>query len=380
MILSFHRKEKGMSKQRILVVDDHEPLLKAIQGILEEEGYTIFTAQDGTKALEMMRKVYPNLIIADIMMPRMDGYALYEAIRTEPEWVAIPFIFLTAKAEREDRLKGKGMGAEDYLTKPFDPQELVVAVSSRLGRAQAIQEAADAQFDILKQQIASVLGHELRTPLTYVRGYTELALDEVPTTNDLQDFLMGIKRGADRLNQLVEDLMLMVQIDTGRTASEFLMMAQIHPDLESVLTTSIQQHERYAASRGVTLELAAVEPNLPPVRICEPIFINALGRLIDNGIKFSQGEVKQVTVSAQVTDRWVEVAVSDKGVGIATKDIPHLFQRFRQINRDRMEQQGAGLGLALAQELVQLHDGEITVESTLGEGSTFTIRLPVAEE
>lgn len=368
-----------MSEQRILVVDDHEPLLKAIQGILEEEGYIVFTAQDGTRALEMMQEIYPHLVIADIMMPRMDGYAFYEAIRANSEWITIPFIFLTAKAEREDKLKGKGMGAEDYLTKPFDPQELVVAVSSRLGRAQAIQEAADAQFDILKQQIANVLGHELRTPLTYVRGYTELALEEAPTTEALQDFLMGIKRGADRLNQLVEDLMLMVQIDTGRTVGEFHMMAQVHPSLASVLKTSIQKHKQHAADQGVTLELS-VEPNLPPVRICEPIFMNALDRLIDNGIKFSQGEVKQVTVSAQVTGEWVEIAISDKGVGIAVQDMRHLFERFRQFNRDKMEQQGAGLGLALAQELIHLHNGEITAESTLGEGSIFSIRLPVVEE
>ncbi len=367
-----------MSKQRILVVDDHKPLLKAIEGILEEEGYIIFTASDGTKALDMMKKVRPHLIIADIMMPRMDGYALYEAIRANPEWVSIPFIFLTAKAEREDRLKGKSMGAEDYLTKPFDPQELVVAVSSRLTRANAIQQAADAQFEQLKQQIANVLGHELRTPLTYVRGYTELALEEVPTSEALQDFLMGIKRGADRLNQLVEDLMLMIQIDTGRTASEFQMMAQVHPEIESLLKILIQQHKQYAADQGVTLELT-VEPNLPAVRICDPILMNALSRLVDNGIKFSHGEVKRVTVSAQAANGWVEIAISDQGIGIAAKDMPHLFERFRQFNRDKMEQQGAGLGLALARELVRLHDGEITAESTVGEGSTFTIRLPVAD-
>ena len=98
-----------MDKQRILVVDDHEPLLTAIQGILEEEDYAVFTATDGTEALNMMEEVYPSLVIADIMMPRMDGYALYEAIRARSEWVAIPFIFLTAKAEREDKLKGKSL-------------------------------------------------------------------------------------------------------------------------------------------------------------------------------------------------------------------------------------------------------------------------------
>jgi two-component system sensor histidine kinase/response regulator len=368
-----------MDAPRILVVDDHEPLLAAIQGILEGEGYAVFTAINGAQALEMMDEVMPNLIIADIMMPRMDGYALYEAIRAEEEWVTIPFIFLTAKAEREDKLKGKGMGAEDYLTKPFDPQELVVAVRSRLGRAQAIKAASDSQLDRLKQQIANVLGHELRTPLTYVRGYTELALEEVPSTDDLQDFLLGIKRGADRLNRLVEDLMLMVQLDTGRTAEEFKLLARVHSDIRSVLQTAIERHRREATAQGVTLELAA-EPGLPPVRISEPLFVNALGRLIDNGIKFSQGEPKRVTVSARAAGKWMEVAVSDKGIGIAPKELSRLFERFSQINRDEMEQQGAGLGLALAQELILLHGGEITAQSTVGEGSTFTIRLPLFEE
>jgi two-component system sensor histidine kinase/response regulator len=366
-------------KQHILVVDDHEPLLIAIQGILEGEGYTVFTAIDGTVALEIMEDAHPNLIIADIMMPRMDGYALYEAIRAQQKWVTIPFIFLTAKAEREDKLRGKSMGAEEYLTKPFDPQELIVAVSSRLKRAQAIQQATDAQFEKLKQQIANVLGHELRTPLTYVRGYTEMALEEVPTTDALQDYLLGIKRGADRLNRLVEDLMLMVQIDTGRAADEFHMLAHVHPDLHSVLETAVQQRQSQAQEQDVTLEYRG-ESDLPPVEIGEPLFINALGRLIDNGIKFSRGEDKRVTVSAWATEGWVEIAVSDKGVGIAADEIPNLFQRFRQIDRERMEQQGAGLGLALAQDLIHLHNGEIAVKSTVGEGSTFTIRLPIAEE
>jgi signal transduction histidine kinase len=369
-----------MSKRRILVVDDHEPLLAAIQGILEsEEDYTVFTATDGVRALEVMEEVRPDLIIADIMMPRMDGFALYKAIRGRQDWVSIPFIFLTAKAEREDRLRGKEMGAEDYLTKPFDPQELVIAVRSRLVRAQAIYQAAEAQFEELKQQIANVLGHELRTPLTYVRGYTELALEEVVSAEALQDFLLGIKRGADRLNRLVEDLMLMVQIDTGRSAEEYRILARTCPDVEPLLRTTVHKHRSQAEAEGVILDLD-VSPELPPVRVCEPLFVNALGRLIDNGIKFSRGPGKRVVVHARSTDEKVEIAVSDEGIGIAEQDLVHLFERFRQIDRAKMEQQGAGLGLALARDLIGLHDGEITVESIVDVGSTFTIHLPVIEE
>jgi DNA-binding response OmpR family regulator len=121
-----------MGKQRILVVDDREALLAAIQDILEIEGYTILTATDGMKALKVMEETRPDLIVADILMPQMDGYAFYEAVRARQDWGSIPFIFLTAKAEREDVSKGIDLGAEEYITKPFDPQELLLAVRARL--------------------------------------------------------------------------------------------------------------------------------------------------------------------------------------------------------------------------------------------------------
>ena len=121
-----------MEKQRILVVDDRETLLTAVQDILEIEGYIALTATNGVKALQVMEEIRPDLIVADILMPQMNGYALYEAVRARPEWASIPFIFLTAKAEREDVSKGKELGVEDYIIKPFEPQELLRVVRARL--------------------------------------------------------------------------------------------------------------------------------------------------------------------------------------------------------------------------------------------------------
>jgi len=370
-----------MSGECILVVEDHRPLLEAIRGILGAEGYTVLAATDGVQALQVMEKVRPDLIVADIVMPQMDGYALYEEVRARPDWVPIPFIFLTAKAGQEDILKGKRLGAEDYITKPFVAQELVVAVRARLERAWAIREATEAEFDQLKQQIVTILSHELRTPLTYVRGYTELALEDISSLSfdTLQQMLLGIKRGADRLTRLAEDLLLLVRLDTGRVAEEFRSLACVHRDLDAILERTARQYEGRAAARDVTLE-TSVEPDLPAVRLCETLFVDALGRLVDNGIKFSGDEGKRVMVSARAVEGWVEVVVADEGVGIAAEEIPHLFERFRQIDRERLEQQGVGLGLAIARRLIHMHGGEITVESEPEVGSTFTIRLPVAGE
>lgn len=368
-----------MDRQSILIVEDHKPLLSAIRDVLEAGGYNVLTAIDGVEALEIMEGARPDLIVADIMMPRMNGYDLYEAVRARPEWIPIPFIFLTARAAKEDILKGKGLGAEDYIIKPFDPQELLVAIQARLGRAQAIREATEAEFDHLKQQIINVLSHELRTPLTYIQGYTSLALEDIHSPDSLQSLLHSVKRGADRLTRLVEDMLLIIQIDTGQTAKDFEMLAGVHYDLVEVMERTVKKLEVQAQARGVALE-TELPSSLPPVRLCEPFFTDALGRLVDNGIKFSRHQEKRVTVSSQVQNGWIEIAVQDRGVGVAPEEIPHLFERFRQINREKMEQQGIGLGLAIAKDFIGLHGGEIIVESTLEEGSTFTIRLPVIDE
>jgi len=354
--------------------------LLAIRDILEVEGYEIVTATDGVDALEVMKNFTPDLIVADISMPRMDGYQFFETVRAHPEWVPIPFIFLTARAEREDRLKGKAMGAEDYITKPFDPQELVVVVSSRIGRAKAIRQAAESEFEDLKQQIITLLSHELRTPLTSVYGYTELALEEATSLppGDFQQFLIGIKKGADRLTNLVEDLLVVVRMDTGQLEKEFKMLGSIHKKLSHTVEQAAKLHTAAAASKGIDIELD-IAPDLPPVRIYEQFFLDALDRLLNNAIKFSRNKGKRIIVKADATDDIVRVAITDEGIGIPDAELPKLFERFRQIDRAKMEQQGTGLGLWITHSLITCMQGEITAESVFGEGSTFTIKLPIVK-
>jgi len=145
-----------MDETRILVVEDHEPLQIAIQSVLEAEGWDVLTAGDGVQGLEVMGRFTPDLILADIMMPRMDGFAFCSAVRAHKEWVTIPFIFLTARTKRDDVLRGKDLGAEDYITKPFDVEELITAVRARLKRAGAIREVTEAELNRLRQQITTI--------------------------------------------------------------------------------------------------------------------------------------------------------------------------------------------------------------------------------
>jgi two-component system sensor histidine kinase/response regulator len=365
---------------RVLVVEDQPSLRVAIQRFLEADGYAVSTANDGVQALQVMEEETPDIILADIMMPVLDGYDLYRAVRARAEWTSIPFIFLTAKARREDVIKGKALGVEDYLVKPVDPEELLVTVRARLARAQAVQENAEARLDEIKRQIVTVLGHEMRTPLTYIRGYTELALEDIPSLPPelLEEFLQSINQGANRLTELTDDFLTLVRLDTGQAENEFRQLVEVRCDLDVIVTHTVDQYKPQAAAKGITLE-SSVEPNFPPVELCELLFADALGRLIDNAIKFSSGEGKRVTVSARQIQNQLEIAVTDEGPGIPPGEIPLLFERFRQVDREKMEQQGVGLGLSIAQGVIRLHGGEIAVISTPGEGSTFTIRLPLAE-
>ncbi|HOC22579.1 MAG TPA: HAMP domain-containing sensor histidine kinase, partial [Anaerolineae bacterium] len=184
------------------------------------------------------------------------------------------------------------------------------------------------------------------------------------------------KRGSDRLTKLVKDMLLVVQIDTGRTAEEFRTYSNVRPHLESYVRHIVESFVPTAQAAGITLQYSSTG-ECPPTRIHEELLGNALGRIIENAIKFSHGPNKLVTVETRNVPGWIEIAITDQGIGLAPDAIKNIFKRFQQFDREVMEQQGAGLGMFIAHSLVQLHGGEITVISEPGQGSTFTVRIPV---
>ncbi|MCJ7737691.1 MAG: hybrid sensor histidine kinase/response regulator, partial [Anaerolineae bacterium] len=289
-----------MDRRAVLVVEDSASLRMAIASMLEQDGYTVLSAADGMQALEVMEGNQPDLVLADIAMPVMDGYEFYRAVRERPEWTSIPFIFLTGRSQHKDVIKGKSLGVEDYLVKPVDPEELLVTLRARLDRAQAVRTSAEAGLELIKDQIVTVLGHEMRTPLTYIRGYADLAKEDVDSLapEQLEVFLRGISQGADRLTRLAEDFLVLIRFDTGQMESEYQQLVRLRHDLPDVIERVIRDCDARAVAGAITLE-SLVEPDLPPVHLYELFFSDALGRLIDNAIKFSNGADKRVTVTAR---------------------------------------------------------------------------------
>jgi len=364
---------------RILVVEDDAHMREGIQDILETHGYEVWTASDGAEGLQMLEALIPDLILSDITMPTMDGYSFYEAVRRNPHWTLVPFIFLTARGDRADIRQGKRLGVDDYLTKPFETEDLLTAVEARLKRMAEVRAATETEKDELRKAILDALPHELRTPLTYIKGYTSLLLQDTAFMKPeiVHEALEAIHSGSDRISSLVEDFVFLITLDVGEVAAT-VETARETVDLRIILRTLVSDYQQQAADRQVTIKLDLDSPP-PLVEAYPPYIANALGRLLDNAIKFSQREGGQVTIRAWTEGGEVYVAVKDTGIGLPAAEIPKIFERFYQVDRAQMEQQGVGLGLPIALGIVEAHGGRIVVESQVGVGSTFTVILPARQ-
>jgi two-component system sensor histidine kinase/response regulator len=362
--------------ERILIVEDDLAMSSGIRDMLEVNGYQVQLAENGVEGLKILELFHPDLIISDIMMPEMDGFEFLEQVRRHPSWAAMPFIFLTAKGQRPDIRAGKQLGADDYLVKSVDLDDLLVVVRAKLDRALTIKQQSRREMDDLKRNLLSMLSHEFRTPLTYITGYVDLIQDGEWSAEELQKFLARIKGGSNRLNRLVEDFLLLVRFETNDARQAYLMDKEPFNNWAS-LTARVFDHLHEAAAARQVILLREIDPQLPRVEAHEGYLEDAVIRLVDNGIKFSKHAGGHVWVNVTSDGARVRCAVKDDGVGIPADEVDQIFDRFHQINRQRIEQQGAGIGLAIVKNIIDLHRGEIACTSTEGAGSEFTFWLPL---
>jgi signal transduction histidine kinase len=372
-------------KGKILVVEDDGYLLESIRDILEFAGYAVLTATSGQSGLDILRseEISPDLIVSDIMMPIMDGYQFLNTIRADLAWVDVPFIFLTAKGERADANLGRELGADDYLTKPFVPDDLLVAVSSKLRRHRQLKLQRDQQIVQTKRSILTLLHHEFRTPLTYVVAYSDLlkgTVDDIEDITSLRMFLSGIDKGARRLRRLIEDFILLVELETGESTESFNLHSCIYKDMEALVNPLREDFSKANEARPHKSVEIIVDPDTPPI-FCYALYLRkALDCLLDNAVKFGHKN-NEIRLHVYPNDRGeVVFAVSDTGRGIPGREFKRIFEPFYQIDRDRNEDQGAGTGLTIAKKVAELHGGTIQVESEVGKGSIVSIIVPMYRE
>jgi two-component system sensor histidine kinase/response regulator len=371
--------EDGTRQPTILVVEDDPSMLAIISFLLEDEGYKVVQATDGLAGLSALKDGLPDLIISDVMMPGMDGFDFYERLHARAEWNRIPFIFLTAKGQRTDVRRGMELGADDYLTKPFEPEELISAIEVRLARSAEAQAAISKASSDLSERIIQTLTHEFRTPLALVVGYTDLleSSGQNMAEEERQLILQGLQTGAQRLIGLVEDFLLLNKLESGALAAEIEREQRTADEPDWVVDLAVDGFREQAAGRNVAF-VARLEAPGVSVLASRRDLTEIVRKLVDNAIKFSKSGGGEVIVGTrQEGDTWV-LEVADEGIGIQEAALPWIFEAFRQVDRGTMEQQGAGVGLAIVRGLAEVYGGGVKVQSAPGKGSTFTCWLPLA--
>ncbi len=371
-----------MDSIRVLVVEDDTHLLTGIRDILELEKYSVLTAANGRDGLTVLKSNPanpPHIIVSDVMMPHMDGFQFLKEVRKEDRWINVPFIFLTAKGEKTDRHKGSMLGADQYLTKPFDAEDLLVAVRASLIRHTRIAEVAQEEIKDNKQKILTILNHEFRTPLTLVVAYAEMLKEYDPAStspDEVMTFLNGVSSGSDRLRRLIENFICVVELDSGEAAKTIDWRKRPVADMSFLTDDALRQVDHTTRPRKFVVN---IQDDLPEPEIDVQYMTIVLRELLDNAAKFSK-DGTTITMDVSSSDNQLVIKVTDTGRGIAEEEWDNIWKPFYQIDREQFEDQGSGSGLAIVKGVVDLHHGTCSVTSTQGEGSTFTVKVPLKVE
>ncbi len=318
--------------QVILVVEDHDELRDEVALVLETENYVVHTAADGREALEMLHRDgwCPDLIVSDIAMPHMDGYELFLKVHAIPSLSVIPFIFLTARGTRQDISIGRKLGVDDYLVKPFEPEEFLAAVGNKLKRSAQVRIQAASELDDARRTMVQLLAHELRTPETYILGGLSLLYEELEQamSPDAEVSLGLIRSGALRMSRLTEQMVLFAELSSGHIRIQ-LEAAGEKFSLESLLNATIATHQADADERSVHISLikpcsaGPCDETLTVFGIAD-ILSKGLGEIIRNAINYSSPG-SEVRVYLHQEGDQAMIQVIDYGRGIIAEDLKSIW-------------------------------------------------------
>ncbi|MGD2089647.1 MAG: response regulator [Candidatus Aminicenantes bacterium] len=394
-------------KSLILMVDDSPENLRVMANMLTNAGYRITIAKSAAKALQILDNITPDLILLDVMMPEMDGFELCRRLKTSETTREIPVIFLTIKTESEDIVKGFQSGGVDYITKPFNKTELLARVQNHLELKRSKEELKERskeieeknrrleeqseklkELDKIKSRFFANISHEFRTPLTLILGPLEQMIAACSDNDEEKKRKLTLMhRNAERLLRLINQLLELSKLESGK-----MKLQARKTNIISFVKGIIASFQPPARQKELDLVFQVEhENNHKAVLENMNIYIDLLkmedimSNILVNAIKFTPpGGKIEVTVKgnpgteAPFPAGWVEISVCDTGHSIPSEQLNHIFDRFYQPDITyEYHQEGSGIGLTLAKELVELHHGTIEARSRVGEGSAFIIRLPM---
>ena len=422
-----------MNKKIILAVDDNQQNLSVLAGMLMSK-YKVSFAHNGETALKALSKMTPDLILLDIMMPEMTGYEVCEKIKSDNKLKDIPIIFLTARTETDDMVKGFDLGAVDYITKPFSHRELLVRIENhiRLNDALNLIKEKNAELENInnilvetkkqleirnkdlvsahlaveehahqvnklnqklfesesnlkatnqnlettikeKDKLFSIIAHDLKSPFSSILNMLKLLDDEGNGFKDAEkrDYLKMLRNSSENIYKLLENLLEWSLIQRG--------LVTFHTEnilLNKVLETIINAMYMQLKQKEIIL-INKVRDNLPMA--VDANMVNTIVRnLLSNAVKFT-ARGGTITIDSETNASFTQISIKDTGIGIPERFVPFLFKAGEDISRHGTEDEpSTGLGLILCKEYVERHEGKIWVESEEGKGSTFYFTLPKA--
>jgi signal transduction histidine kinase len=355
---------------RLLIIEDEKELRESIAEMLELEGYTTIQAENGTQGIEQAKSSNPDLIICDIMMPDMDGFSVLRKLHEDKIFTLTPFIFITALSERKYQRKGIELGADDFLIKPFSREELINAINIKLRKKETIAKESERHSEELRKNIIRSLPHELQTPLNAILGFSQIISDEVTTMSSVEiaELANLIYKSGNELHKIIPKYLLYIDLEVEHTKCK---LSYFKTPSAVILPIIRKLSEKYGRPDDVQQNLEDA-----PVNLEENRFGFAFTELLDNAFKFSKAG-SPIAITTAITENTLTFSISDKGRGFTPPSWRDI-KAFDQFNRNTYEQQGTGLGLYLAKQIIEQHAGTFNVNSEPGAGTTISFRLPIA--
>jgi two-component system sensor histidine kinase/response regulator len=365
--------QAALAQGRILVVDDQPANLRAVSTLLVRSGYEVVTANTGEEALRVAGEQVPDLLLLDMMMPGMDGFALLAQIKQQPPLLRLPVVFLTAAHDRELLLRAFDAGAVDYVTKPFMPEELLARVNAHVG----LKLSRDRLERVarVRQEVVKLVAHDLKTPLSSVLFASDVLRNDGCKRERIPRYIEMIHESAkDALGYIRRYLEIQ-----GEHATEQLRSAgsSVQAPLREVLEWLVSRYGLQLESRGQLLQVRDVP--VDGVVAIEPLVLRQVAEnLLSNALKYAPGSDVELSIRQGAPGYW-QLLVEDRGPGISAPKQRQLFKPFVRLSEvDPADGLSSGLGLSLAKQIIEKSGGQLWYEDREGGGARFVVELPTA--
>ena len=368
------------SEYKILIVDDVVSNVLLLKILLSNEKFQVCTANNGTTCIEIAKKEHPDLILLDVMMPDISGFDTAVILKKDEETKEIPIIFLTALNTPADLVHGFKVGASDFLTKPFNKEELVMRVMQQISlvAAKRIIEQQNAELRATlsnRDKMYSVIAHDLRSPMASIRMVLNLVVASTSPElvgPELYELLDKANKESEDVHDLLDNLLKWTKSQTGR-----LNVVIQDLDLNDIIPGVVDIFEMIAQTKRIKLNLQMSDGPLV-VTADNDMLKTVVRNFLSNAIKFSP-EDSSIEIIMSKEEEFAKVSVRDHGVGIAADRLGSIFHK-GETTYGTGGEEGSGLGLQLCQDFARKIGGDCMVESVEGEGSTFSVLIPLKKE